>query len=98
MVVRLSHDVFCDFCGDWTHSFVDVNVNRNLAMKKAKKKGWVRYRGRDYCPTCWKETEDDRKAWNRGVRHHLDKGYPASTYPNQAGKVQGVDTGQADGD
>lgn len=56
MTVRLSHDVFCDQCGEWYHAFVSVVQSIREARVDARANGWKYVRGKhgyeDLCPTC----------------------------------------------
>ena len=68
MSVRLTHDVFCDQCGVWTHAFVSGAKRLKMARRHAKAGGWgyvyVRGEGyKDLCPECMA---------GRARRHHGD--------------------------
>lgn len=59
MTVRLTHDVFCDGCGNWVHCFTSGAPMIRRARKMAQDSGFV-YRHvkgegyKDFCPKCAK--------------------------------------------
>jgi len=56
MTVRLTHDIFCDKCGNWVHCFVAEESHIREARCLARDLGWVRKKMphvlRDLCPDC----------------------------------------------
>jgi len=59
MSVNLTHDVFCDECGQWIHAFVSHKAQIRKAREYAKRGGWAYIwtpEGyRDLCPDCAKD-------------------------------------------
>ena len=57
MTIKLTHDIFCDECGDWAHChLVSPWAQITRARKAAQAEGWKRvkrgYRMIDLCPKC----------------------------------------------
>jgi hypothetical protein len=52
MIVK-TYSVFCDGRGPTCHTWIAQNTdNSEGARRDAKKAGWVRKGGKDYCPEC----------------------------------------------
>lgn len=58
MSITISTDVFCDGfedCSQWIEGTTGPRSDAKAARKNAKRYGWKRVRGKDYCPDCQKE-------------------------------------------
>ena len=56
MSIRLTHDIFCDLCGKWTHCFVSGAKRLKMARKHAAAGDWIYVWTpsgyKDLCPQC----------------------------------------------
>ena len=63
MAIRVTTDIFCDFCYNWIHGKVSWKEERRLARAESKDAGWrlFKYEGRkwcDMCPACQRQELD----------------------------------------
>lgn len=54
--ITVTTDVFCDGpdCADWVHGTTGTRPNAAEARSNARRYGWKRIDGKDYCPDCAK--------------------------------------------
>ncbi len=81
MSVNIEVTISCDgdFWSDYDHANAEgcvhqqpeVCMNRTAteARKQCKEYGWMHYKGRDYCPVCWKIFKQKKKN-NELPDHH----------------------------
>lgn len=59
MSARVTTDIFCDKCGDWTNGVTSARIGAKKARRIAKSRGWAYRRSTeepypmvDLCPSC----------------------------------------------